>query len=786
MTIDFDKYDKQIKVYGLNSIIKLNNSNVVIIGLAKGLATEILKNLTLFRVKNIFLLDDGLIEESDLLTGYYYNTNVIGKFRHDILKEKLCKLNENINIYNISFLDIENIDVLIVINKNKEEIVYYNNLCRNYNKKFISLQSSNNNGIVFIDAGLNHLVENINGKNYELIQIIDIDNTGQVTTNSHEFESGQNIFISNLNKIYNIEVINKYIFKLNDFNEPDFKFINGYAKYIDKSIYINHKSYEEQENIPNYIHNNYEIISVNSIMGSIVASEIIKLLTNKYEPFNQFFIWTDPDLDISLINNKLLNSEILVIGSGTLGCELLKNLAFLNVKKITISDPDIVRISNLSRQFLFDKSNINKFKSECAVNSIKNIKPNIEIDFMLEKVSSETENIFSEILNNKNLIVFNALNNSDSRFMINQCFNYNLPLFELNMINLSGNVHPIIPFVTDIYTNNLSNERSFPVCTIKNFPNEIIHTIYWALEQFEFFSKCSSQFNKNFIIWALNMFNEYFNNQINELLKAYPEDTLTTDNKLFWSAGKICPKPIEFNIDKHYNFIKETVNILSKCFDIEYNFNYEDIVNILKDYKYIPNDKNENISKFFPQEFNKNNNLHIKWINIVSNLRANNYWIETVDYYTTKFIACKIIPNVVATGSLVAGLATNEMIKYLSYNDITKFKSTSVNLVSNILINNEILPAKTIEIAGKKFNSWYKFIENDNLTIQEFINKYNKIFETNITMISLGSSLIYAEFMDNDKFIKLSDIIKEYSNNILTITSDDDNIDLPEIKIFLK
>ena len=40
----------------------------------------------------------------------------------------------------------------------------------------------------------------------------------------------------------------------------------------------------------------YELIPVVSLMGSIAASEAIKLVTNKYSPINQWFTWFDSSL----------------------------------------------------------------------------------------------------------------------------------------------------------------------------------------------------------------------------------------------------------------------------------------------------------------------------------------------------------------------------------------------------------------------------------------------------------------------------------------------------------
>ena len=275
------------------------------------------------------------------------------------------------------------------------------------------------------------------------------------------------------------------------------------------------------------------------------------------------------------------------------------------------------------------------------------------------------------------------------------------------------------------------------------------------------------------------------------MIKAYPETTLTKDGQLFWSGEKICPKPTKFDIKQHYEFIELTVKLLSRCYNETYNFTYEDLSNVLKDYEYIPItkdnvynlDKNININKLNILNFNKNDETIINWIYSISNLRATNYSIKNEDLSMIKGIACKIIPSVITTASLVAGLATIEMIKYLSNCD--NYNRTCVDLGINVFISSKPNEAKSIVIAGKEFNSWYKFIEKSDLSIENFIDKYNKLFETNISMISLGSSLIYADFMDSDKSLKLSDILKENSSNILTISSDDESVDLPEIQIIL-
>ena len=53
-------------------------------------------------------------------------------------------------------------------------------------------------------------------------------------------------------------------------------------------------------------------------------------------------------------------------------------------------------------------------------------------------------------------------------------------------------------------------------------------------------------------------------------------------------------------------------------------------------------------------------------------------------------------------------------------------------------------------------------------------------------MVSFESSLVYADFMGSDTNIKFSEIIKEYCDYkkdkyILTISSEDDTVELPDI-----
>ena len=69
--------------------------------------------------------------------------------------------------------------------------------------------------------------------------------------------------------------------------------------------------------------------------------------------------------------NKIVNSNVLVIGVGGIGCETLKNLVRAGYKKISILDLDTIEITNLNRQFYFRKKHVGKSKALIACESVK-------------------------------------------------------------------------------------------------------------------------------------------------------------------------------------------------------------------------------------------------------------------------------------------------------------------------------------------------------------------------------------------------------------------------------
>ncbi len=69
---------------------------------------------------------------------------------------------------------------------------------------------------------------------------------------------------------------------------------------------------------------------------------------------------------------------------------------------------------------------------------------------------------------------------------LSRCVYYNKPLLESGTLGTKGNTQVVIPKLTESYSSSQDPpEKSIPICTLKNFPNAIEHTLQWARDVFE-------------------------------------------------------------------------------------------------------------------------------------------------------------------------------------------------------------------------------------------------------------------------------------------------------------
>ena len=110
-----------------------------------------------------------------------------------------------------------------------------------------------------------------------------------------------------------------------------------------------------------------------------------KLSKNQLEKFSRQIILKDIGI---LGQKKILNSRVLIIGMGGLGCPVAEFLTRSGIGSLGIVDHDIVGLSNIHRQTLYDEKDLGKLKVKTAKNKLAEINSKIKINihnFKLDK-----------------------------------------------------------------------------------------------------------------------------------------------------------------------------------------------------------------------------------------------------------------------------------------------------------------------------------------------------------------------------------------------------------------
>ena len=137
-----------------------------------------------------------------------------------------------------------------------------------------------------------------------------------------------------------------------------------------------------------------------------------KLSKNQLEKYSRQIILKNIGV---LGQKKILNSRVLVIGMGGLGCPVAEFLTRSGIGSIGIVDHDLVSLSNIHRQTLYDKKDLGKSKVNVAQKKLENINSKTKIDIFNFKLDKKK---FIKIIKNYDYVV-DGTDNFETKFLIN-------------------------------------------------------------------------------------------------------------------------------------------------------------------------------------------------------------------------------------------------------------------------------------------------------------------------------------------------------------------------------
>ncbi|NXD32169.1 UBA1 enzyme, partial [Spelaeornis formosus] len=372
-----------------------------------------------------------------------------------------------------------------------------------------------------------------------------------------------------------------------------------------------------------------------AVIGGFVAQEVLKACSAKFHPMQQNMYFDSleslpkeqpSEADVQplgsrydgqiavfgkVFQEKIANVKEFLVGSGAIGCEMLKNWAMMGLATgpegvIHVTDLDTIEKSNLNRQFLFRAKDLGKFKAESAAAAVADMNPDLKGKIIAhqDRVGAETEDVYGDEFFAGIDGVTNALDNVLARqYMDRRCVFYQKPLLESGTLGTKANTQVVIPFLTESYSSSQDPpEKSIPSCTVKNFPNAIEHTIQWAREAFdalfvnppttvnlylsqpnfvETTLKSSGQHHDQLkqiekylvkerpttfaqcIEWARLQFEQDYVNEIKQLLFNLPKDQVNSNGTPFWSGPKRAPDPLSFDINNplHFEYLMAAANL---------------------------------------------------------------------------------------------------------------------------------------------------------------------------------------------------------------------------------
>lgn len=143
-----------------------------------------------------------------------------------------------------------------------------------------------------------------------------------------------------------------------------------------------------------------------------------------------------PQIDIDG-QQKLLDANVLVLGAGGLGCPALLYLAASGVGKLTIVDDDIVELSNVQRQILFNASDVGKKKTAVARTKIEALQTNCQVEVVDVLPGDEQLATLAAAAD----VVLDGTDNFNSRYRHNlACVQSRTPLISGAVIRFEGQV----------------------------------------------------------------------------------------------------------------------------------------------------------------------------------------------------------------------------------------------------------------------------------------------------------------------------------------------------------
>ena len=241
------------------------------------------------------------------------------------------------------------------------------------------------------------------------------------------------------------------------------------------NIYINGKNAKFSSGIDTSLSDGDEINILPAVAGgsSGTGEEVSDLSEKELDRYSRQIMLEEIGYQGQL---KLKQAKVCVVGVGGLGNPITIRLAAMGVGKIRIVDRDIIELSNLHRQTMFNEGDVGQVKVETAAKKLRKLNSDIVIEELPVSVNDYTA---LDVVDGCDVVI-DALDSVNARYSLNKaCIEKKIPFVTGAAVGVTGQLFTILPNESACYHCLFPalDEDSMPTCSIEGVHPSILSII---------------------------------------------------------------------------------------------------------------------------------------------------------------------------------------------------------------------------------------------------------------------------------------------------------------------
>jgi adenylyltransferase/sulfurtransferase len=241
------------------------------------------------------------------------------------------------------------------------------------------------------------------------------------------------------------------------------------------NIYINGKNAKFSSGLETQLNDGDEVYILPAVAGgsSETGGEVSDLSEKELDRYSRQVMLQEIGYQGQL---KLKQARVCVVGVGGLGNPITTRLAAMGVGKIRIVDRDVIELSNLHRQTMFNEDDVGQVKVETAAKKLRKLNNDIIIEELPVSINDYTA---LDAIDGCDVVI-DALDSVNARYSLNKaCIEKKIPFVTGAAVGVTGQTFTIIPSESACYHCLFPalDEDSMPTCSIEGVHPSILSII---------------------------------------------------------------------------------------------------------------------------------------------------------------------------------------------------------------------------------------------------------------------------------------------------------------------